>query len=305
MTLAIYHVITDRWGPYVDIRACLQSRERRTNRTHVITPEQFDELPHEIIENTDAFFIHWQPERARAGLRLSSAKHAAVYSEAYDDDASKLLPEHLAHLKAFYARREEFDCVFAHTPKMAARLGNRPGTPGFVLPVGWDADAMGAPRWDAPKVPISFHGSMVGRRDSALATWLGAGAQNNQVAIWSGLYGRQLLGALDQSALSFYKAHSDVMSFSTWRLWQCASTACVLAADTVSTDSWPFFAGEHYVKLQYTDGIAQSQELYDLAQQTDRLRALVMQAHELAREFTVDRIEKAYIVPAFEQLKAR
>lgn len=293
MSIAIYHVITDQWGPYVDIRACLKSRERRANRTHVITPEQFADLPLEARENEDAFYIHWQPERAPLSPRSTRGKHAAVYSEAYDDDASKMLPEHLAHLKAFWARRGEFDCVFAHTPKMAARLGNAPHTPGFVLPIGWDAGAMGAPRWDTPKHNlIEFHGSIIGRREGA---WLG---DSNA----SGLYGRALLGYLDRSAISFYKAHSDVMSFSTWRLWQCASTSCVLAADTVSTDSWPFVAGEHYIKLESTTPF---QELYALAGQRDKLAEIALAAHELAREFTIDRIEKSYIVPAFEQLRAR
>lgn len=286
----IFHVITDQWGPYVDIRACLKSRESRAKRTFVITPEQCAELPTSTLDNPDAFFIHWQPERAELGLASSAAKHAAVFSEAYDDDPAKLLPDHRVHLERFLAQRDKFDCVFAHTPKLAARLQG-PSTPAFVLPVGWDAEAMGAPRWDAPKhYSIEFHGSMVGRR---MGAWLGD-------ANGCGLYGRMLLGYLDQSAISLYKAHSDVMSFSTWRLWQCASTSCVLAADSASEDSWPFYPDEHYIKL--APGFDPS-ELVALAREPAWLMLYARRAHELAREFSIDRIEKAYIVTAFERLK--
>lgn len=289
----IIHVIPDAWGPYVDIRAMYQSLARRNPWTSVIAPGEFTDA-RVLAADAQTLFVHWQPERAElTGLKERRAMVAAVYSEAYDDNPRIMLRAHSEHLTRFLCARILFDCVFGHTPWMADRLASS-FTPGFVLPVGWDLEAMGAPRWDSHKhYGRSFHGTRVGHRGSGIVTAFDVDH--------TGFFGRQLLGALDQSAISIYIAHSDVASFSTWRLWQCASTSCVLANASKSDDVWPFDVNEHMLRTSIAT-FRRRQELHELAKDTKRLEPIARAAHEVARKYTVDMIERSFIVPAIQQL---
>jgi hypothetical protein len=127
------------------------------------------------------------------------------------------------------------------------------------------------------------------------------GALSDQIENVTGRFGRGLLGALDTARASLYIAHSTVESFSTWRLWQVASTSAALVAEP--GDAWPFVKDEHFIQIPYltsenVQGVVE--ELKALADQHERLSAVATQAHELAQQYSVDAVEDDWVVPAIE-----
>ena len=299
------HVIPASWGPLVDIRACWKALSRRRPWTHVFTQHELEH--HWMGYKTDPtnFFIVWDQLIAQRIVNDGRrATLALVYSEALDEDGAKLLPAHLDVWHRFKDIAPNLDLVFAHTPWMCDML-RRTGLPAFVMPAGWDAETMGIPRWDTYHHKlITYHGSMAGRREVIIPWLKNAFSKMEPDGISrfddvSGCYGRALLGRFDQSATSLYVAHSEVRSFSTWRLWQVASTATALIAEP--GDTWPFEAGKHYFEiprfnLDNMDAIARY--IYERAHERDRGLQMAGEAHELARKYTVDHIEDEFIVPA-------
>lgn len=295
----IVHVVPSAWGPFVDLRAGLQALSRRRPWTHVITPEEF--FAHargDLWNDPDAWFVCWSLlDPGPKELRRCQVAH--VYSEALDDDGTKLLPDHLAHWHHFKNVAHNFDRVFTHTPKTAAIVA-RACDPVFVLPFGYESSAMGEPRIDAPKQHgLLYYGSTVGRRE-ILIPYLRA-ALGSQLSDVCGIYGRALLGTLDTSRAALYVAHSEVSSFSTWRLFQtCATTAAMIAEPG---DAWPFAANVHYVEIpRMTISTAKStvDTLRDLLSAPDHLGQIAHRAHyEIGRTFTMDHVEDRYLVPGF------
>lgn len=299
----IVHVIPPEWGPFVDIRACYQSLARRRPWTHVISPAEYHERINGWLWNDpDTVFVCWTmmdpgPKWQR------KCKVVTVYSEALDDDGAKLLHGHLDHWNNFRIMSVHFDAVATHTP-MTAEIVARAGCPTFVMPVGWDPDAMGRPRRDAPKLhKFLYHGSCVGRRELVIP-YLRANLGNDHFLDGTGMFGRSLLGTLDTADASLYIAHSEVASFSTWRLWQTASTTAAMVAEP--GDTWPFEIGKHYVGIQRVTMLNAPQTVRDLAELVKRRDLLLEVAtrayEEVACRYTVDHIEDAYLVPALCKL---
>jgi hypothetical protein len=306
------HVIPDDWGPYFDLRACWRQLARRRPYVHVLSVREFHDCWAELKSDPQLFFIVWDLSTvygvAHNGRRC---KLAHVYSEALDDDHDKMLPAHVRVWALFKEIAPRLDCVFAHTPWMVSSLnlfGMRATPFAYVMPAGWDEAVMGTPRWEARKLKmLSWHGSMVGRREvinpyvslSAHQRWGDTGYEDI-----SGCYGRSLLGRLDNSNASLYIAHSEVRSFSTWRLWQVASTSAILIAEP--GDSWPFEPGKHYfgiTQFSLTNLREVWEEIVNAVSAPDRV-AVFNEAHELARKFTVDIVLDSYIVPAAAKLDA-
>jgi len=295
----IVHVIPSAWGPYVDLRASLQALSRKRPWTHVISPEEFaGPVGEDLKSDPDVWIVCWSlldpgPRDQRR------CQMAYVYSEALDDDGGKLLPDHLAHWHRFKSFAGGFDRIFAHTPS-AATIVARAASPVHVLPFGYEPLAMGEPRVDAPKHRgLLFYGSIVGRRE-ILVPYLRA-ELGDQLSDACGMFGRGLLGMLDTSRASLYIAHSDVSSFSTWRLFQtCATTAAMIAEPG---DAWPFVAGIHYVEIpRLTISTARSsvEILRELISAPDHLNQIAHRAHhEIGRTFTMEHIEDRYLVPGF------
>ena len=299
------HVIPSSWGPFVDIRACWIELSKRRPWTHVFDSNELSARFVEMKSDPANLFIVWSMTDARSIARHGRAsKLFVVYSEAMDEDGAVLLPSHLAHWHTFKDVAANLDGVFAHTPWMVDML-RRANRPTFVMPAGWDPFVMGGPKRDAhPHQLVSYHGSMVGRREVIVPALPKAFSRCHQdgesrFEDVSGLYGRSLLGKLDTSAVSLYIAHSLVRSFSTWRLWQCASSSTVLVAEP--GDTWPFEAGLHYHEIpRFTlDNVgALTHQITGLAQDRECLNEMASEAHALARKYTVDYIEDHFIQPA-------
>jgi hypothetical protein len=294
----IIHVVPDDWGAYVDIKACLESLATRRRSTRVITPNEF---LNSRSWAKDTFFVSWALFDPLTERGHRSYKIAYVYSEALDANQSKLLPAHLSHWRSFAGLKHKFDAVFAHTPR-AAEIVKATGLPTFVMPAGWDASAMGVPRWRCPKHhTVAYHGSMVGRRE-LIVPYLKEGIDGFEDV--TGLFGRGLLGRLDVTRASLYIAHSMVESFSTWRLWQVASTSAALIAE--NGDTWPFEAGKHFVPIDHMtlDNAKEvTHEISGWLRSRDRLNDIANEAHKLAQRYTVDRVEDEFVFPAIEALR--
>lgn len=305
--MKIIHVISDEWGPFVDIRACWQSCAERDASIEVIVPKEFNaRWPG---ENNETMFVLWDALIDPGPRDRRDCYVAAVWSEALDTDLGKMLPEHRVVLEKFLDIAHCYDAVFVHTPWMRETLikcmitiGGGPST--FVMPVGWDLAAMGTPRWDAPKhLPISYRGSRVGRRLEIIPK-LKNEFKAHEFVDDTGCFGRTLLGRLDSCSIDLYVAHSLVRSFSTWRLWQVASTSALLVAEP--GDMWPF-TNELIVlpriELYPTDNIrATAERLIHIARAP--FKHLPREAHALARKFPMERIVSEFLLSAFEELRA-
>lgn len=301
--MKIFHVIPDEWGPYVDIRACYQSHCERAAYRYVITPKQFERFigagdANSIYNDPKAVFVLWtllDPSPRRRSTVLQ------VYCEALG--GTGMLKPHVDHWDRFVAMKDTYDGVLAHTPMMARRIEQLTQVPTFTFPVGWDAAAMGHARLGSPAHRgYVFQGSKVGRRETLLPALQDALGDNLCDA--SGTYGRALLGLLDTSWASLYVAHSDVTSYSTWRLWQTASTTA--ATVTEPGDTWPFRPTEHYCEIPRVT-VENSAEVADrlrwfigTREGQTLLRGVAHAAHEVARQYTIERIDRDFLLPAIE-----
>jgi hypothetical protein len=298
----VVHVISDAWGPFVDIRASFQSLARRRRHHVVITPDEFRQRQNDWLWNDPrTVFVLW--ELIDPGPKvLRKCKVVHVYAEAMDDSTHLMLPDHLRHWNAMKTMAVHFDAILTHTPWTAEFVRKHVQCPAYVYPAGYDVEVMGTPRWEAPKfTKLVYHGSSVGRREMIvpyLRSYFGADFIDA-----TGTFGRALLGRMDTSMASIYIGHSGVHSFSTWRAWQCASTSCALIAE-VGTDTWPMIAGKHFLPLTWFS-LENGEALRELAHYADDAQAcrLVAQAahEEVARKFTLEYVEDKYLWPMLEK----
>lgn len=300
----IIHVISDAWGPFVDIRAMYEALAERHPWTHVISPAEFvarlRDWPEGYADPKTVFVLWEMIDPGPKHLRGCQVVH--VFAEAMDENQDLVLPQHRAHWQTLRDRSVHYDAILAHTPWATEFVRKYTATPHvFTMPAGWDAGVMGTPRWRAPRhTDVLYHGSFTGRREVFVPYLAGA------VAGWkdaTGAFGRGLLGQLDTAAVSLYIAHSTVRSFSSWRIWQVASTAAAMVIEG-ECDVWPL-TSEAYVQLpRLTSANARgfARELERISEDTEMLRARAKAAHEIARRFTVDQVEEEYLIPAIERM---
>lgn len=300
------HVIPNNWGPFVDIFAMWSFHASTTKRVAVITPKQFQE--NEFADHGKQLMILWDPELCWhiARHRKPNRYFVAVYSEAFDEDTSKLLPSHERCWDRFRKELSPLaDAVLCHTPWMTETVGKYLTTPTYLMPVGADPLVNGSPNWDVPKFErLVFWGSVCGRRDvlvPELTAQLGLVTKQT--------YGKPLTSQLDLAAGALYIAHSLVKSYSTWRLWQLSMTSCGLISEP--GDTWPFLPGEHYIEIPHFDVrnvdyvCAKIKRFYaDYEQAKQNLRDCAIRAHRLANHFSPPIIEKRYLGPILEKLSS-
>lgn len=310
----IFHVIPDTWGPYVDIRAMWQALACRRKHVRVLTPEQF--LARSLDDDRDVF-VCWElidPGR-RDGRK---AMVLQVYAEAMDDDVNNMLPAHRDHWQRLKDIAPNLDGVLTHTPWTADFVRRYVNVQTDVMPVGWDPEVMGSPRWEAPKHhDLAYHGSMVGRRE--LVVPYIAGKFGRRFVEATGLYGRALLGRLDQSSTSLYISHSDVTSFSTWRTWQVASTSAILIVEGRAPgtagdggfphDTWPLEGGLHYLQIPSVlagadAAIAELEKCVHPDTHAARIEMARRVHEEIARLYTVDYVTDKFLIPAIERMRS-
>lgn len=294
-------VIPSTWGPFVDVRACYEAVARRYPWLSVITPEEF-----ELIKTTPVYqdpvmlFVQWcqidpGPKDARKALVT------LVYSEA---KGNNMLPDHVREWDRFFLWAPNYDAVFGHTPWMVEQLSYTGCPAAYLLPLGWDPEAMGTPRFSTIKQDDAvFYGSMVGKRNLVIPHIQAAlGTRMKNI---SGCFGRTLSGMMDSAKASLYIAHSDVESFSTWRMWQTAATSAALIAEP--GDTWPFVSGEHFWPIDRITFSNLDKVINDIRWALDNADLLVVarKAHDLARDYTVETCVTKYLVQASQSMVRR
>lgn len=296
----VHAVIPSTWGAFVDVYACYEVATRTRPWLSVLSPAAFDANGSALGDSSNVYVL-WEPSLRVPPRAERDAMVGIVYSEALGDPAHMLVA-HKEQLARFHAESGDLDAVFLHTPWMQTQFA--PHAPAYVLPVGWEPEAMGRPRWNSPKHrAYVYHGSMAGKRQFTVPFL--TEHLSDQFFNATGSFGRALLGTLDTAQAALYLGHSDVASFSTWRIWQALSTSAALVAEP--GDSWPMEPGRHFYQLpriDYTNIGAVASELRQLAA-GNTLGQYARRAHDDLSWYTTGRIVDDFLVPAVRDMQER
>lgn len=300
--LHYYHVVPPTWGAFIDVHASYTDFSSRTSWSSIISPDEFLGLKlGSLYQDERSFFVLWDHMLSAGPIDQRKAIVVPVYSEAIGL-STKMLPSHCDVLDKFRLFSEGYDAIFAHTPWMASTLAAITGrSEAFVLPLGWNPNVSGLPRFDGPKHrDLTFHGSIAGRRRMILPFL--TEKLGTRLTMLSGTFGRALLGALDTARGALYVAHSEVESFSTWRIWQVVSTSCALVAEP--GDCWPM-TDNHYVKIPFVtmeniDDV--TRELEHIVRNIPLVEFAKLLHKDLGPEYTVDQCVDRFLVPASETI---
>lgn len=314
--LHYFIVLPMAWGPFVDHVANYMCLARTTPWLSVVDIEDYPAILDQYHDDPTAFFLLWvdlpTPTYPRRCLIT------VLYMEALADDATQMLPAHVAHRQRFIDQAASYDAIFAHTPRMVEALGTTLRLPAFLLPAGWSPEGMGRPRLKHAHRRLIYWGSPVGRRAGLMP--LIQQNLNPGYLDASGNFGRTLLGFIETSAAALYVAHSNVWSFSTWRLWQGLAAGTPHIAEP--GDTWPFIINQHYVPFTPFEGglVDPNGDLADpntfhnqnVLKQIihccrDDLNLKILREaalDDLADRFTVQRCVEDYLVPASLTLRS-
>jgi hypothetical protein len=293
------HVITRAWGPFVDHHALYALFAAEHNWMSLHEPASVGP-DSQLWQDPSVLLIYWQQQALSQLLPAPDRQcHTArVFAEAVGDIDKMLHPhrdEKELLLKAVWAK--QIDAVICHTPAMARYMGEM-GVRAFVYPIGWDERVHGVPRFDSAKVDdYVYYGSPAGKR--LLVMPFLKERLGRHLVDATGLFGRAIIAKLDQARASLYVAHSDVDSFSTWRIWQTLGSSACLVGE--KGDSWPFVAGDHFVGLPTIDWVNVEGVAVDLKRilGDTGLLGVARRAHEeVAHAYTCRRCLDDYLVPA-------
>lgn len=231
-------------GPsFTDVRATYERLALSRPWLAVRSEEAFYELKTSVDwASPELFVLSWEPVVAGDKERRG-AKVAVLYSEAIGEP-QKMIPWHRTWLARLEALAPGYDCILGQTPWMAERLANL-GVPTTVFPFGLDP-AIGTPDFECEKLrQVVYHGALAGNRMWAIPALVSAlGSSFSDV---SGSFGSDLNGELNRRLASLYVPHSDVQSFSNFRMWQASASSAAFLCEP--SDAWPFVAGDHYVEI--------------------------------------------------------
>lgn len=291
-------VVPSSWGAYVDIFAMYSRVERHNQWLSVVDSFEATFLHHR--NDANVLFVCWSLIGPRAfDLNDRKCLVTGVYSEAYDRDRSKMIVDHQLHYDRFVEESKSYDAVFTHTPWMMEEVSRGCCKPGYVLPVGWDPLVMGEGRWRSPRrIHFLYWGSRAGRRELFLP-YLQEKLEGYLVD-GTGMFGRELLAKLDTAHAALYLAHSNVASYSTWRLWQSVATSACFVGEP--GDTWPFEADKHFLTfgLMTSENCRESvDEIRRIGTDETRMRATARRAREeVGEKFIIDRVLSDWLIPA-------
>lgn len=297
------HLVTGVWGVHVDIRATWQHFAERCPWISVHDP---DAVPDTLWEDPHVLVICWHMGRPMPTQRGQRKAHTAiVYSEAVGPPGTMLYDHVVEHAKAKDALRElRYDAVFGHTPGMMQHWLQE-GEEAYVLPLGYDPAVYGTPWFEAErKYSYVYYGSTVAKR--ALVMPYLKERLGPDLTDLSGCFGKSLRAEMDRAKASLYVAHSDVESFSTWRIWQTLGTSACLVAE--KADSWPLVPERHFVeipRITWVNAKVVADHLSRLLTDTDLLGTAKRAYEEIGSEYSVERCINQYLVPAGAELCGR
>lgn len=224
------------WPAYREFAKIYAAATRRFPWIEMLGRKELSARLPDLCKDERNFIIVWG-YRCPAIPVDRKATCAIGYSEAYDEDPNKMLNGHMRWLRDVKATQfSQADGFLCHTPWMAQRVSEGTGLPGHVLPVGYDA-VLGEPDLKAEKDHrFTYNGVMAGKRSWLVPAMREAMGVSFKDA--TGQWMRQLNATLNASCASLYLTHSDVHSFSTFRIWQTMASSAALIAES-GRDCWP------------------------------------------------------------------
>ncbi len=291
-------VAPNTWGPYMDYFTGYSALARRVPWLSAISTTDYPAVFEANRNDAKILFVLWTTEPAP---RPHQCLVTPIYAEAIDDDVSKMLPEHILHWTVFGQYAPQYDAILVHTPNLVAPLNRGMSLPTFLFPAGWSPETMSVPRGKRSTHKIAYWGSFAGRRQILIP--LLKHRLGDLLIDATGEFGLQLLSTLSDAAAALYIAHSNVWTFSTWRLWQglAAKTAHIAEVG----DSWPFIAGEHYIPIEHMTtendlkNISLAGQIMTLSCDEKRLSDIAIACYDtFAEKFTLERCITDYLVPA-------
>lgn len=269
-----------------------------------------DQLQHaqESVSWTDpnACFVLWHNAIGITEKYKRKARLVEFYVEAIGD-RQHMLDRHIEHLNAFVGRLKDIDAVFAHTPRMCEKM-KMIGSDAHVVPAGWDPRT--SIRVTDTIRKYAYWGSDVGVRISAVNET--AKAHPGLIVSLTGMFGDTLTKELSRYRAALYVPHSEVWSFSTWRIWQSVAAGTPMVIPTCVTgeklDCWPMEPMQcvtlpwSYSDPQWSAGLASkalAEILYSVSLSTVRENLL----DGLSEKFTTDKVIDEWLVPACANVK--
>jgi hypothetical protein len=279
-----------------ELRASYSALAKRFPWLECLTPAEGERAIAERDERTLLVFFH-RPSKS-AMLQPRRCKVGFVYSEPIGP-IEAMSSDALAYRSAFLDIADGLDAVFLHTPDMVAQMDAlHVASPAWLLPAGLDPEVLGSPSVSKMR-DYFFYGAPVGKRAWVLPEF--KRVMGDRLGGSDNCYGRDLNRELNASRASIYIAHSDVTSFSTWRIWHTIGvTSCAIVAEgdeKSRVDAWPLEPGKHYYPIPRIT----KENLRSTAEQllglTVDFPAMVERAAGLAPLFTAERCVEDYLVP--------
>jgi len=283
------------WPAYRDFHQVWAAAAARYDWLEIMTRRAFAARLPELCKDERNFLIVWgyrcpvMPEGRKATCAIG-------YSEAFDDDRSKMYKGHARWLNDCQVSQfPQVDGVLCHTPWMAMKVTEGLDIDGHVLPMGWDP-VLGARDFTLGKpYRFTYNGVMAGKREWLVPAMKEAlGLDFTDV---TGQWVARLNRSLNQSWASLYLTHSDVQSFSTFRIWQTLCSSSTLVAER-GRDCWPM-TEEMYVGIPTLtqDNVvetARSLQAMGPSVLLDKREAL----WDSLNHMTIDHVLENYLVPA-------
>lgn len=296
----LHYIITFRQGPaYDDAMHLWEKMAAKHDWLECIQEPELLARMDSIASDERNFVVMWgvwapRPPEGR------KAMFTRVFSEALDEDWENMISYHRNWLNAGFKNIQHMDAVFGHTPWMAEQLGKK--VPGHVLPMGWDAEVMGEPDFDRVKdYRFTYVGALAGKR-----SWLVPAMQRalgEQMHHPQDVWGKDVIDIFDRSVANLYLSHSDIHSFSTFRIWQTVSSSAALIAEK-GRDCWPMEEGM-YIGVPAITRQNGPQVVKMLQTIPDHVYlSSAFQLHDaLALDFTIQQVLDNYLIPASVEIK--
>lgn len=303
--VSVFPVIPGHLPPYREIWALYRAAQKRYPWIQILPSRKLDLIMtiEKLLQDENNLFVMWGFERPIPKTERR-AKVSLVYSEAIGPEGL-MLGAHQKMLLEFEKDKDLYDAVFGHTPWMAKTLRERTGLPGFTLPVGWDPEVSGTPDWESEKKnPLIYYGSPAGKRKWIIPYFEEIFGEHLRVA--NGSFWKELHLELNLSSASLYVAHSNVQSFSTWRIWQTLASSTVLIAED-GLDTWPMERGRHFIPIPEIGPNNLGSSANEVARIMNSGPAYLLGRAKIAHEslaplFTIDKVIENYLEPALERI---
>jgi len=307
----LHYIITFRVGPaYRDAIRLYTKMAEKYEWIDCIPETELVERMDEIAQDERNFVVMWGVWAPRPPVDRK-AVFTRVFSEALNEDTSTMLKPHQNWLNTAQRGLRHLDAAFGHTPWMADQLGRHAGGHGdrgsgqygFVLPMGWDPEVFGSPKWDAQKqYGMTYAGVLAGKR-SWLAPMM-AEALGDCFFNATGCWGNRIIEVLNQSRANLYLSHSDIHSFSTFRIWQTVSSSAAMIAES-GRDCWPMtdemYFGVPTLTRENVEEVCLG--LMDITDDQFLSKSRVL--HEGLAQYTIEHIVDGFLIPASIRIKEK